>query len=135
MPNGYFVLGQFPASRMPALTFRSGPVRPAPERTGTRGRALYIGHASDFLSPSGQDRHDRQPCSTPSSNGTDDPAPAKLMPLINAGQKIVNENATGSGTTQSSHSAARTAWADSAIPSRRTIRAISTPGGGQQLPG
>ncbi len=94
--NGYFVLGN-PGVPNAGLTFDPGQFGLL--QNGPDAVALYAGHASDF--PNGT--------TVTTANlldavvyGTDDPAPANLMPLINAGQKIVNENAAGSGTTQSS---------------------------------
>ena len=94
--NGYFVLGN-PGVPHAGLTFDPGQFGLL--QNGPDAVALYIGHASDF--PVGK--------IVTTGNlldavvyGTDDPAPANLMPLINAGQRIVNENSTGSGTTQSS---------------------------------
>ena len=80
------------ACRMRGLTFDPGPFGLL--QNGPDAVALYIGHASDF------------PVGTVVTTanlldaivyGTDDPAPANLMPLVNAGQKIVNEDATGNG--------------------------------------
>lgn len=94
--NGYFVLGN-PGVPHATLTFDPGQFGLL--QNGPDAVALYIGHASDF--PSG---------TVVTTNnlldavvyGTNDPAPANLMSLINSGQKTVNEDATGSGTTQSS---------------------------------
>ena len=94
--NGYFVLGN-PGVPNAGLTFDPGQFGLL--QNGPDAVALYVGHASDF--PNG---------TVVTTNnlldavvyGTDDPAPANLMPLINAGQKIVNENATGNSQTQSS---------------------------------
>ena len=94
--NGYFVLGN-PGVPNAGLTFDPGQFGLL--QNGPDAVALYVGHASDF--PNGT--------TVTTANlldavvyGTDDPAPANLMPLVNAGQKILNENAAGSGTTQSS---------------------------------
>ena len=94
--NGYFVLGN-PGVPNVGLTFDPGQFGLL--QNGPDAVALYIGHASDF--PVGR--------VVTTANlldavvyGTDDPAPANLMSLINSGQKIVNEDAAGSGTTQSS---------------------------------
>jgi endonuclease G len=94
--NGYFVLGN-PGVPNAGLTFDPGQFGLL--QNGPDAVALYIGHASDF--PNG---------TVVTTNnlldaivyGTNDPAPSNLMSLINSGQKIVNEDATGSGTTQSS---------------------------------
>ena len=94
--NGYFVLGN-PGVPNVGLTFDPGQFGLL--QNGPDAVALYIGHASDF--PIGK--------TATTGNlldavvyGTDDPAPANLMLLVNAGQKIVNEDATGLGATQSS---------------------------------
>jgi DNA/RNA endonuclease G (NUC1) len=94
--NGYFVLGN-PGVPNAGLTFDPGQFGLL--QNGPDAVALYVGHASDF--PNG---------TVVTTNnlldavvyGTDDPAPQNLMSLINSGQKIVNEDATGNGTTQSS---------------------------------
>src|SRR6185436_772233 len=94
--NGYFVLGN-PGVPNAGLTFDPGQFGLL--QNGPDAVALYIGHASDF--PNGT--------VVTTSNlldavvyGTDDPNPSNLMTLIHAGQLIVNEDATGNGTTQSS---------------------------------
>jgi endonuclease G len=94
--HGYFVLGN-PGVANAGLTFDPGQFGLL--QNGPDAVALYVGTASDF--PLGK--------VVTTGNlldaivyGTDDPAPANLMSLINSGQKIVNEDATGSGTTQSS---------------------------------
>jgi len=94
--NGYFVLGN-PGVPNAVLTFDPGQFGLL--QNGPDAVALYIGHASDF--PSG--------AVVTTNNlldaivyGTDDPIAPGLLPLLNAGQKIVNENATGNSQTQSS---------------------------------
>ena len=94
--NGYFVMGN-PGVPGVSLIFDPGAfglLSNGPDAVG-----LYIGNATDF--PNGTD------ASTTNLQdaivyGTDDPNASGLLPLLNAGQKIVNENATGNGTTQSS---------------------------------
>jgi endonuclease G len=94
--HGYFVMGN-PGVPGASLTFDPGPFGLL--QNGPDAVALYIGNASDF--PNGT-------IATTANlldaivYGTDDPAPVNLMPLVNPGQKIINEDATGSGTTQSS---------------------------------
>ena len=68
---------------------------------------LYIGGGSDF--PDGT--------SAPPTNlqdaivyGTDDPNASGLLPLLNTGQTIVNENATGKRQTQSSQRCPQRDW-------------------------
>ena len=61
--------------------------------------ALYIGNASDFPNGTIATTTNLQDAIV---YGTDDPSASGLLPLLNAGQKIVNENATGNGQTQSS---------------------------------
>lgn len=95
--NGYFVLGN-PGVPNVGLTFDPGQFGLL--QNGPDAVALYIGHASDF------------PIGTVVTTtnlldaivyGTDDPAPANLMPLLsNPGQLIVNEDANGAGTVESS---------------------------------
>ncbi|HMB80279.1 MAG TPA: lamin tail domain-containing protein, partial [Vicinamibacterales bacterium] len=96
-PNGYFVLGNpgVPnASPIPFLPGQFGLLQNGPDAV-----ALYVGHASDF--PNGT--------VLTTANlldaivyGTDDFSASGLLPLLNAGQKIVNEDATGNSQTQSS---------------------------------
>ncbi len=83
----------------PASTWSSTPASLACCRTAPTRSRSFAGNASDF------------PAGTPvtTSNlqdaivyGTDDADDAVLLPLLNAGQEQVNENAAGSGTTQSS---------------------------------
>ncbi len=82
----------------PASTWSSIPASLACCRTAPTRSPFIAGNASDF------------PVGTPvtTSNlqdaivyGTDDADDAVLLPLLNAGQEQVNENAAGSGTTQS----------------------------------
>ncbi len=95
--NGYFVLGN-PGVPNAGLTFDPGQFGLL--QNGPDAVALYIGHASDF------------PVGTvvTTSNlldaivyGTDDPAPTNLLSLVlNPGTLIVNEDANGAGTVESS---------------------------------
>jgi endonuclease G, mitochondrial len=94
--QGYFVMGN-PGVPGASLTFDPGEfglLSNGPDAVG-----LYIGSGSDF--PNGTN--------APPTNlqdaivyGTDDPNASGLLPLLNAGQTIVNENATGNSQTQSS---------------------------------
>lgn len=94
--QGYFIMGN-PGVPGASLTFDPGEfglLSNGPDAVG-----LYIGSASDF--PNGTN--------APTTNlqdaivyGTDDPNASGLLPLLNAGQTIVNENATGNSQTQSS---------------------------------
>lgn len=93
--NGYFTLGN-PGVPNVGLTFNPGEFGLL--QNGADAVALYAGNASDF------------PFATPltTSNlqdaiayGTDDADDPVLMSLLNPGQEQVNENAAGSGTTQS----------------------------------
>ncbi|HZP48071.1 MAG TPA: DNA/RNA non-specific endonuclease [Vicinamibacterales bacterium] len=94
--NGYFVLGN-PGVPNASITFDPGPFGLL--QNGPDAVALYIGRASDF--PIGT--------TLTTTNlldaivyGTDDFNASGLLPLLNAGQKIVNEDATGNSQTQSS---------------------------------
>jgi DNA/RNA endonuclease G (NUC1) len=94
--QGYFIMGN-PGVPGVSLTFDPGEfglLSNGPDAVG-----LYIGSGSDF--PNGTN--------APTTNlqdaivyGTDDPNASGLLPLLNAGQTIVNENATGNSQTQSS---------------------------------
>jgi endonuclease G len=94
--NGYFVLGN-PGVPGASLIFDPGEFGLL--SNGPDAVALYVGHASDF--PNGTN-------ATPTRlqdaivYGTDDPSASGLLPLLNANQPIVNENATGASQTQSS---------------------------------
>ena len=93
--NGYFVLGNpgVPGVQLPFDPGDFGLLQNGPDAV-----ALYIGHASDF----------RNGTTVTTTNlldaivyGTDDPAPANLMPLITS-PLIVNEDANGNGPNESS---------------------------------
>ncbi len=93
--NGYFVLGN-PGVPGASLVFDPGPFGLL--QNGPDAVALYIGHATDFPNLS----------SVTTTNlldaivyGTDDFSSPGLLPLLTAGQKIANENATGNSQTQS----------------------------------
>jgi DNA/RNA endonuclease G (NUC1) len=93
--NGYFVLGN-PGVPNAGLTFEPGEFGLL--QNGPDAVALYIGHASDFPNGTVVTTTDLLDAIV---YGTNDPAPANLMSLINSGQKILNEDATGTGTAQS----------------------------------
>ena len=93
--NGYFTLGN---PGVPGVDLIFNPGEFGLLQNGADAVAVYPGNASDF------------PVGTPVtySNvqdaivyGTDDADDAVLLPLLNAGQEQVNENASGSGTTLS----------------------------------
>src|SRR6185436_3830367 len=92
--NGYFVMGN-PGVPGATLTFDPGPFGLL--QNGGDAVALYIGNASDFPNGTFATTTNLQDAIV---YGTDDAAPA-LLPLLNAGQKIVNENAAGNSQTQS----------------------------------
>lgn len=94
--NGYFTLGN---PGVPGVDLAFAPGQFGLLQNGEDAVALYAGSASDF------------PFATPvrTANlldaivyGTDDADDATLLTLLNPGQEQVNENAAGSGTTQSS---------------------------------
>jgi endonuclease G, mitochondrial len=94
--NGYFILGN---PGVPGASIIFDPGQFGLLQNGPDAVALYIGHDTDF------------PNGTPATTtklldaavyGTDDPSASGLLPLLNTGQPIVNENATGASQTQSS---------------------------------
>jgi hypothetical protein len=94
--NGYFIMGN-PGVPGAGLTFDPGQfglLQNGPDAVG-----LYIGDGSDFPNGTIATTANLQDAIV---YGTDDPNAAGLLPLLNAGQKIVNENATGNGQTESS---------------------------------
>jgi DNA/RNA endonuclease G (NUC1) len=95
-PQGYFVLGN-PGVPNATLTFLPGEFGLLPN--GPDAVGLYIGNGSDFPNGTIATTTNLQDAIV---YGTDDPSPSNLLPLINAGQKIVNENATGNSQMQSS---------------------------------
>ena len=93
--NGYFVLGN-PGVPSASIIFDPGPFGLL--QNGPDAVALYVGRATDF--PNGTNATTTNLLDA-IVYGTDDPSPSNLLPLINAGQLIVNENATGAGTLES----------------------------------
>jgi endonuclease G, mitochondrial len=94
--NGYFIMGN-PGVPGASLTFDPGQfglLQNGPDAVG-----LYIGNGSDFPNGTIATTANLQDAIV---YGTDDPNASGLLPLVNAGQKIVNENATGNGQTESS---------------------------------
>ncbi len=94
--NGYFVLGN-PGVASAGLIFDPGAFGLL--QNGPDAVALYAGDAADF--PVGTN--------VTTANlldaivyGTDDPSPSNLLPLITSGQLIVNEDANGAATLDSS---------------------------------
>ena len=95
--NGYFVAGQSRrAGRQPDV--RSGRVRAAAERRRTPSRSTSATRPTSRTARPSR----RRTCRTPSSTAPTIRTTSGLLPLLNAGQPQVNENADGSGTTQSS---------------------------------
>jgi endonuclease G len=94
--HGYFVMGN-PGVPNASLTFEPGQFGLL--KNGPDGVALYIGNASDFPDGTMATTTNLQDAIV---YGTDDPNASGLLPLLNAGQPIVNENAAGSSQTQSS---------------------------------
>jgi endonuclease G, mitochondrial len=92
--NGYFVLGNVPGAGLIIDPGAFGMLSNGPDAV-----ALYVGDASAFPNGTNATTTSLQDAIV---YGTDDPIASGLLPLLNAGQKIVNENATGNGTTQSS---------------------------------
>ena len=94
--NGYFVMGN-PGVPGASLMFDPGEfglLSNGPDAVG-----LYIGNGSDFPTGTNATTTNLQDAIV---YGTDDPNASGLLPLLNAGQTIVNENATGNSQTQSS---------------------------------
>jgi len=94
--NGYFVMGN---PGVPGVSLEFLPGDFGLLQNGPDAVALYVGSASDF--PNGTVRTTTNLLDA-IVYGTDDPSASGLLPLLNAGQKIVNENATGNSQTQSS---------------------------------
>ena len=94
--HGYFVLGN-PGVPNASLTFEPGEFGLLPN--GPDAVGLYIGNGSDFPNGTIATTTNLQDAIV---YGTDDPNPSGLLPLLNTGQKIVNESATGNSQTQSS---------------------------------
>ena len=93
--NGYFVLGN-PGVPSASIIFDPGPFGLL--QNGPDAVALYVGNATDF--PNGTNATTTNLLDA-IVYGTDDPSPSNLLPLINAGQLTVNENANGAGTLES----------------------------------
>ncbi len=94
--NGYFVMGN-PGVPGASLTFAPGDFGLL--SNGPDAVALYVGSASDFPNGTNSTITRLQDAIV---YGTDDPSASGLLPLLNASQTIVNENATGNSQTQSS---------------------------------
>jgi DNA/RNA endonuclease G (NUC1) len=92
--NGYFVLGN-PSVPGASLIFEPGEfglLSNGPDAVG-----LYLGSASDF--PNGTNTITGLQDAI--VYGTDDPNASALLPLLNANQRVANENGTGNSQTQS----------------------------------
>jgi endonuclease G len=94
--QGYFVMGN-PGVPGASLIFEPGEFGLL--GNGPDAVALYIGNATDF--PTGTIRTTTN-LQDAIVYGTDDPSASGLVALLNAGQKVANENATGNSQTQSS---------------------------------
>ena len=94
--NGYFTMGN-PGVPGVSLVFEPGEFGLL--SNGPDAVALYVGNGSDFPIGTVRTTTNLQDAIV---YGTDDPNASGLLPLLNAGQKIVNENATGNEETQSS---------------------------------
>ncbi|MCX6538217.1 MAG: DNA/RNA non-specific endonuclease [Acidobacteria bacterium] len=94
--NGYFTMGN---PGVPGVSLFFDPGAFGLLQNGPDAVALYIGHASEFPNGTAVTTTNLQDAIV---YGTDDPSASGLLPLLNAGQKIVNENATGNSQTQSS---------------------------------
>ena len=93
--NGYFVMGN-PGVAGASLVFNPGEfglLQNGPDAVG-----LYIGNATDY--PAGTNATTTNLLDAV-VYGTDDPNASGLLPLLNAGQPIANENAAGNSQTQS----------------------------------
>ena len=93
--NGYFTMGN-PGVAGASLLFLPGEFGLL--QNGADAVALYIGDGSDFPNGTAATTTNLQDAIV---YGTDDPSAAGLLPLLNAGQKVANENATGNSQTQS----------------------------------
>ena len=94
--NGYFVLGN---PGVPGVSLMFDPGEFGLLSNGPDAVGLYIGNATDFPAGTTATTTNLQDAIV---YGTDDPNASGLLPLLNAGQTIVNENATGNSQTQSS---------------------------------
>jgi endonuclease G len=93
--NGYFTMGN-PGVAAANLVFDPGQFGLV--SNGPDAVALYLGSAGDFPNGTVVTTTNLQDAIV---YGTDDPNATGLLSLLNAGQKIANENATGSQLTQS----------------------------------
>ena len=94
--NGYFVLGN---PGVPGVSLMFDPGEFGLLSNGPDAVGLYIGNATDFPAGTTATTTNLQDAIV---YGTDDPNASGLLPLLNAGQTIVNENATGNSQTESS---------------------------------
>ena len=94
--NGYFVLGN---PGVPGVSLIFDPGEFGLLSNGPDAVGLYIGNGTDFPAGTTVTTTNLQDAIV---YGTDDPNASGLLPLLNAGQTIVNENATGNSQTQSS---------------------------------
>ena len=94
--NGYFVLGN---PGVPGVSLMFDPGEFGLLSNGPDAVGLYIGNGTDFPAGTTATTTNLQDAIV---YGTDDPSASGLLPLLNAGQTIVNENATGNSQTQSS---------------------------------
>jgi endonuclease G len=93
--NGYFVMGN-PGVLGASLIFDPGEFGLL--GNGADAVGLYIGNANDFPNGTNATTTNLQDAIV---YGTDDPNASGLLPLLNAGQPIANENATGDSQTKS----------------------------------
>jgi DNA/RNA endonuclease G (NUC1) len=93
--NGYFVMGN-PSVLGASLIFDPGEFGLL--GNGADAVGLYIGNATDFPNGTNATTANLQDAIV---YGTDDPNASGLLPLLNAGQPIANENATGDSQTKS----------------------------------
>lgn len=94
--QGYFTLGN-PGVPGVGLVFDPGAFGLL--QNGADAIGLYVGNASDFPVGTVRTTTNLQDAIV---YGTDDPSASGLTALLNSGQKIVNENATGNSQTESS---------------------------------
>jgi hypothetical protein len=93
--SGYFTLGN-PGVPGASLIFEPGEFGLL--QNGADAVGLYLGNATDFPNGTIATTTNLQDAIV---YGTDDPSAAGLLPLLNSGQKVSNENATGNSQTQS----------------------------------
>lgn len=93
--QGYFTMGN---PGVPGVSLIFNPGEFGLLQNGADAVALYIGNGGDFPNGTAVTTANLQDAIV---YGTDDPSATGLISLVNAGQKVANENATGNSQTQS----------------------------------